>query len=190
MELYLIKDKSTGTYYIKDDDPFFFAFHDNRDAKEFCKSCVQVEIEKREIEDKADDTCLVSELYQKGYKGGFIDGVFRPVNMTDPVAAKLFPRDSALLSLILYNRTGNISHIKEERFYFFVQVTEDGYLAFANTNGSIFAFTDMENMDVALSKQLFALGYKVIHYHMDNRHHYFINPRRATGTKIGPEAFQ
>ena len=184
MELYLIRDKTTGTYYIKDDEPFFYAFHDSKEAKEFCKSCVQVEIEKRNIESKADDTCLVSELYQKGYKGGFIDGVFRPVNMTDPVAAKLFPKNSALLSLILFERTGNISYIKDESFYFFVQVTDDGYLAFANTNGSIFTFTDMDNMDKALSSQLFDLGYKVIRYHIDNTHHYFINPRKNTSIKI------
>lgn len=184
MELYLIRDKSTGTYYIKDEEPFFYAFHNKMEAREFCKSCVQVEIEEREIDGKADDVCLVSQLYQKGYKGGFIDGVFRPVNLTDPVAAKLFPRDSALLSLILYKRTGKLSYIENERFYFFVQVTEDGYLAFANTNGSIFAFTDMENMDTSLKNQLFDLGYKVIRYHMDNKHCYFINPRKSTSVKI------
>ena len=50
----------------------------------------------------------------------------------------------------------------------------ESYSAFANTNGSIFAFTDMENMDTSLKNQLFDLGYKVIRYHMDNKHHYFI----------------
>lgn len=184
MELFLIKDKSTGTYYIKDDKPFFYAFHEKADAREFMRSCVQTEMEQRDIEDKADDICLVSELYQKGYKGGFIDGVFRSVNLSDPVAAKLFPRNSALLSLILYSRTNDLSYLKNESFYFFVQITDDGYLAFANTNGNIFAFTDIENMDISLKKQLFDLGYKVIRYHMDERHHYFINPRATLQTKL------
>ena len=184
MELYFILDEQTGICYIKDNQPFFYAFRDRQAADAFCAQNKYACIKVQEILNDADDTYLIGSLYQQGYKGGFIDGVFRPINMTNPELFRMLPTHSALLHLVMYGRSKDPSYLKDERLYFFVQVTPDGYLAFANTNGYIFAFTDVENMDTSLAGQLYQLGYEVIRYYMDPGHSYFINPRKITATCI------
>lgn len=184
MELYLIRDEQTGIYYIKDNQPFFYAFRERTTAEAFCAQNKHAVIHDTQIQNEADDAYMIGSLYQQGYKGGFIDGVFRPINMTNPKLFQLLPTHSALLHLVMYERDGDLAHLKDDRFYFFVQVTEDGYLAFANTNGNIFAFTDIDNIDTTLAGQLYQLGYEVIRYGMDERHAYFVNPRKSTQVLI------
>lgn len=184
MELYLIQDQQTGIYYIKDNQPFFYAFREQATAEKFCVQNNHAVIHEVQIQNDADDAYLIGSLYQLGYKGGFIDGVFRPINMTNPDLFQMLPTHSALLHLVMYERSGDLMHLKDDRLYFFVQVTEDGYLAFANTNGNIFAFTDIDNIDAELAGQLYQLGYEVIRYGMDAHHAYFVNPRKATQVRI------
>lgn len=184
MELHLIRDEQTGIYYIKDNQPFFYAFRERTSAELFCAQNKHAVIDTKQIQDDTDDAYMIGSLYGQGYKGGFIDGVFRPINMTNPELFRLLPAHSALLHLVMYERSKDIAHLKNERFYFFVQVTADGYLAFANTNGKIFAFTDVNNMDTALAGQLYQLGYEVIRYYLDESHTYFINPRKPTAALV------
>lgn len=184
MELFFIWDEQAGIYYIKDDQPFFYAFHDRRAAEQFCAQHKHTVVQEKQMHDDTDNAYLLGSFYEQGYKGGFMDGVFRPLNMTNPDLFRMLPSHSALLHLVMYQRSGDFMHIRDERFYFFVQVTADGYLAFANTNGSIFAFTDVNNIDTQLAAQLHQMGYEVIRYYMSEECKYFINPRKPTAALI------
>ena len=188
MEICFIWDKKREIYFIQNAEPFFYAFTDERMAEQFCNSHPGTAIEKQEIEGKADDAYMLACLYQKGYQGGFIDGVFRSTIMLHPKLAQIIPEQKASLSLALYQDSKDRKYLEHLRVYLFAVVTDDGYLAFANTNGSLFAFTDTEHMNKELTAQLYELGYAAIRYYMDNKHTYLINAGAAMQTVIVPES--
>lgn len=183
MELYFIKDKTTKIYYIKENKPFFYAFTNYEAAVQFCNSNPGSEIEPQTILSEEDDEFLTECIYQQGYKGGYTDGIFTAINQSNPQLMKFIPENAGLLNLTLYkNGDTNKKLLKEQRFYFFATITEDGYLAFANSNGYIFAFTDVDNIDTSLAKALYKKGYEAIKYFFDEEHKYIINANRPTQT--------
>lgn len=184
MEMYLIRDSNRGIYYIKGDEPFFYAFSTLSRAKQFCNSNSGTEIETQEIYGQEDTDYIMSCMYQRGYKGGYIDGKFEPLNFTNPELMKLIPENAGLLHLILFRQNRKKKLLQSQRFYLFAMITDEGYLAFANSNGYIFSFTDVENIDTGLSKQLYQRGYETVRCNLDAHHKYIINPGKVSQTML------
>ena len=187
MKLYLVRDKHHGLYFMQDAKPFFFAFSSMETAEQFTNSHPGTELEEQEIHCQEEDDFLISSLYHMGYKGGYVDGVFKPINQTNPELTRFIPENAGLLNLLVFQETKNPTILKNQRYYFFATVTQDGYLAFANSNGYIFSFTDIENVDTALAKTLYQKGYEVIKHYMDENHCYLINPNKPTQLILGKQ---
>jgi hypothetical protein len=180
MELYLIRNKKLGIYFICKNEPFFYGFTDFEKAEQFCNKHADTVIETQEILEEEDNAYLMECLYQQGYKGGYIDNTFQTINQSNPKLIQFIPENASLLHMILYRETKRTILLKNQRFYFFAMITEQGYLAFANTNGYIFGFTDMDNVNTKLAKQLYKMGYEVVKYYLDEKHKYLINPKTPT----------
>lgn len=189
MEFYFIYDSRAGLYYIQNNEPFFFAFTKQVDAERFCNGHAGTRLMVHSIESEEEDDYLTECLYQQGYKGGYIDGSFCPLNQNNPELCGIIPENNGLLNLILYQGTKKKRFIENQRFYFFATVTDEGLLAFANTEGYILGFTDIDHMDTKLAKQLYQLGYEVIRYYMDEEHKYLINVNKASQCRI-EQAFE
>lgn len=194
MEFYFIYDTSTGLYFIQNNEPFYYVFTKPAEADLFCRSHPGTRIETQYIENEEDNSYMAACLYQRGFKGGWLDGEFHAVNQSNPELMRLIPENAGLLSLLLFRGTGKKSFIQNQRFYFFATITDSGYLAFANTNGYIFGFTDIESMDTRLARQLYSLGYEPVKYYIDGRHKYLLNANKATQCRIAenfvPEPMQ
>lgn len=184
MELYLIKDKKYGIYYTKESKPFFYAFSDAALAERFVNENPDSEIDIIDLEEDGDDEYLTEILYNKGYKGGYLNGNFKTMQETSPELVRKEPMDSATLALKLFSENKKTSEIKNQKFYFFATITEDGYLAFANTDGFIFAFSSSDMIDALLAKKLFSEGYDVIKYVLDDKHKYFFNYGKPLEIKV------
>lgn len=184
MRIYLIFDTYTNIYYIENGQPFFYGFTEYKSAELFCHAHPGTQTEEQLIENEEDDEYLTENLYQRGFKGGYINDRFLAINQSNPELVKFIPENAGLLNLILFRGTHKESLIKNQRFYFFVMVTDEGYLAFANTGGYIFGFTDIDNMDTRLAKQLFSMGYEAVKYYLDENHKYIINANKNTQCMI------
>lgn len=187
MELYFIKDTNTKTYYIKNANPFFYCFRDLEKAEVFCNSHRNTNLDIRTIETDEDDNFLTQMLYQQGFKGGYIDHelkIFQPEKMEE--IRYIIPNNSAYLNLLLFlhDKEKGKRFIKNETFYFFARINEEGYLSFANAKGYILAFTDLDNMDIKLAKELYKKGFEMIKYKIDEEHHYIININQYSQTML------
>lgn len=185
MRIYLIFDTATNFYYIENARPFFYGFTDYGAAEAFCRARPGTRAEEQLIEDEDDDDFLTETLYQRGFKGGYVNDRFLAINQSNPELIKFIPENAGLLNLILFRETHKEGLVKNQRFYFFAMVTDEGYLAFANTGGYIFGFSDIDNMDTKLTRQLFAMGYEVVKHYMDEAHKYILNANRNTQCLIG-----